>query len=313
MRKSGGSRVSETVTVIGSANIDLIGRVPHLPSDGETVLGDALARAAGGKGANQAVAAARAGSNVFFVGRVGEDDYGAEIVESLTGAGVATSHLTVDPRRPTGVALILVDDVGRNMIAVLPGTNSDLTEHDVDSALPAIEASRVVVTQLEIPLEVALYGAKMAKRAGAIAILNPAPARELSLEQLRMFEVVVPNTVELGRLSGLGHPNDPAAGAQLLVDAGVKAVVVTLGAEGALVVTESEQVAIPPFPVRAVDTVGAGDAFVGNLAHGLAENQSLAEAARFASAAAALSVEQMGAQPSMPTRAQTEHLLREAE
>ncbi|HZU12621.1 MAG TPA: ribokinase [Chloroflexota bacterium] len=298
-----------SVVVVGSANMDVVGRVPHLPVPGETVLGSTLTHTPGGKGANQAVAAARAGSRVTFVGHVGDDAYADDLIRSLAGAGVGIGHLTRDRTQPTGVALIMVDDAGQNMIGVLPGANGQVSPEDVEDVAGEITRGSVVLTQLEIPLPTVIRTAQVGRAAGSLAILNPAPARELSLEQLRLFDVVVPNAEELGRLSGIGSPNDPVAGARLLVDAGVRAVVVTLGADGAVVVTADRQASIPPYPVRAVDTVGAGDAFVGNLAHALAAGETLIEAAHWAGAAAALSVGRSGAQTSMPAASETAALL----
>lgn len=291
--------------------MDVIGHVSHLPSPGETVMGTTLLHAPGGKGANQAVAAARAGSPMTFVGRVGADTYGSGLTDSLELAGVSTKYLRVDADYPTGVALIMVDDEGDNMIAVIPGANGQVSPADVDAAANAIAASEVLVLQLEIPIETVIHAAHVAHEMGALVILNPAPARALDRSVLAMCDVIVPNQEEVSRLSGVGSPVEPASAAGMLVAAGAKAVVVTLGAEGAVVVTHDQEVAIPAFPAQAVDTTGAGDAFVGNLAHGLAEGKSLVEAARFASAAAALSVQVEGAQPSMPARAQTEALLTE--
>lgn len=305
-----GSR-SGRIIVIGSANMDVIARVPHLPGEGETVLGESLLHAPGGKGANQAVAAARAGSHVWFVGRVGEDAHGAGLLESMQLAGVDTELAGVDPSAPTGVALITVDDEGRNAIAVVPGANAQVSIDDVDRAMDVIEGSAVVVLQLEIQLETVGYAMRAAHSAGASVILNPAPAARLDPPFLRSCDILVPNRVEAARLAGLGPPTEPARVAHLLVEAGVPAVVVTLGAEGAVVVTAQEETTIPAFPVRSVDTTGAGDAFVGNLAHGVAAGQSLEQAARFAMAAAAVSVQRAGAQPAMPSHAETTEFLRE--
>lgn len=298
------------ITVVGSANMDLIARMARLPSPGETILGTSMTRMPGGKGANQAVAAARAGSEVVFVGRVGDDMYGSELLDTLRNAGVSTAQTSVDRTTPTGLAMIEVDAQGENTIVVIPGANSHVSPDDVDRARDAIVASRVVVLQLEIPVDSVARAAQIAHEAGALVVLNPAPARPLDPTLLRLVDVVVPNEEEVARLSGLGAPVDAAAVAHLLLDAGPRAVIVTLGARGAVIVTRDDEVDIPPVPVRPVDTTGAGDAFVGNLAHALDEGQSLEEAAGFAAAAAAASVLRIGAQPSMPGRAETEALLR---
>lgn len=297
------------ITVVGSANMDVVGRVPRLPREGETVLGSTLAHTPGGKGANQAVAAARAASRVSFVGRVGDDAYAATLVDSLAGAGVSLDLLKVDTDHATGVALIMVDDEANNLIAVLPGANGQVSPADVDGARETIGASAVLVLQLEVPLETVAHAARLARELGVTVVLNPAPAQALSPEFLRLIDVIVPNEEEIGILSGMGSPTDPAAAAHMLLGAGPGAVVVTLGSRGAVIVTRDGEVTVPAFPVRAVDTTGAGDCFVGNLAHALAEGATLPQAARFASAAASLSVQRHGAQPSMPTLQETEAVL----
>lgn len=294
------------VVVIGSANMDIIGRVPRLPQPGETVLGESLHHAPGGKGANQAVAAARAGSQTIFVGKVGTDNYGDALRESLRSAGASVESLGEVADISSGVALILVDQDGANSIAVIPGANSKVTPRDVDRLSSQIAAYDVVVLQLEIPIETVEHAARAARRAGARVVLNPAPARSLSPDLLAHCDVLVPNRSELQQLSGVA---DPARGARALLRSDVGAVIVTLGADGALIVTADDEIVVPAFRTRAVDTTGAGDAFVGNLAHGLVQNQSLEQAARFAAAAAAMSVQRHGAQPSMPTRIETEQLL----
>jgi ribokinase len=303
------SETNGRVAVVGSANMDVVARVHSLPERGATVLGHSLVHTPGGKGANQAVAAARAGSEVVFVGRVGADSYGTGLVESLRWAGVSTEFVTVDPATPSGVALIMVDDEAQNIIAVVPGANGQVTSDDVDRAREAIASCSVLLLQLEIPLDTVAHAARVGREVGLTVILNPAPAQDLSPEFLQLFDVLIPNQAEVGRLSGVGSPVDPASAAHMLVDAGAKAVVVTLGDEGAVVVDRAGESVVPPFPASAVDTTGAGDAFVGNLAHGLAAGRSLDEAARFASAAAALSVERVGAQAAMPSGAQTAALL----
>jgi ribokinase len=297
------------IAVVGSANMDVVARVHALPERGVTVMGRSLAHTPGGKGANQAVAAARAGSEVLFVGRVGQDPYGIGLLESLESAGVSTHLVQTDPHAPSGVALIMVDDEGQNIIAVVPGANAEVTPADVDRARDAIASSSVLLLQLEIPLETVVHAVGYAREHGLTVILNPAPAAELDLEILRQVDILVPNQEEVGRLSGVGYPVDPASAARMLIGTGARAVVVTLGAEGAVVVDRDGETEIEPFPAHAVDTTGAGDAFVGNLAHALAGGAALDEAARFASAAAALSVEREGAQGSMPSGSETEALL----
>ncbi|MGH2448599.1 MAG: ribokinase, partial [Chloroflexota bacterium] len=250
----------------------------------------------------QAVAAARAGSQVAFVGRVGRDDEGDQVRQSLDTSGVDTGYLAVDDRLHTGRAMITVDQRGENIIVVVAGANGAVSTGQVSEAQKVISASRVVVSQLEIPFEAADAAMHRGAEAAAITVLNPSPARPLPDEILRAIDVLVLNSQELVVLGPtLGGPE---AARQLLAQ-GVGAVVVTMGGDGALLVTESNTERIPAWPVEPVDTTGAGDAFVGNLAHALDDEQSLPDAIRFATAAAALSVQVRGAQPSSPTLQQT--------
>lgn len=299
------------ITVVGSANMDVIARVPRLPERGETVLGTNLARAPGGKGANQAVAAARAGGEVVFVGRVGDDTNGAGLTQSLRLAGVSVDYLTIDPRAPTGTALITVDDHGENSIVVIPGANSHVSFDDLERAQAAIEASGLVALQLEIPLETVVRAAQLAASAYRRVLLNASPARILDQSLLELVDILVVNEQEVAMVSGMGSPVDPAAAARFVLDCGTKTVVVTLGERGAVIVTPEQEVDIPAFEVEALDSTGAGDAFAGNLATALDRGKTLEDAVRFASAAAALSVQVEGAQPSMPPLERTERFLQE--
>jgi ribokinase len=293
------------IAVVGSLNMDAIARVAHLPAPGETVLASGFVQALGGKGANQAVAAARAGSAVEFVGRVGVDLAGEALVTSLRSAGVNTRHVVRDVGGSTGTALIAVDSQGQNSIVVVPGVNANLHVEDIDAAREVIERSSIVLLQLEIPLETVQYAAEMAHRSGTTVLLNPSPAQELPASLLNLVDILVPNEEEVAYLSGMGSPVDPASAAGMLRTNGAESVVVTLGDRGAAVIDENGETDIYAYDVEAVDTTGAGDAFVGNLAAALDAGQSLEEAARMASAAAALSVQAAGAQASMPSREQT--------
>lgn len=298
------------ITVVGSANVDLIASVPVLPTPGETVLGTGLLRAPGGKGANQAVAAARAGSDVTFIGRLGNDEYGKALLQAMDSAGVGIERVRIDPAHPTGIALITVDAGGENEIVVIPGANAEVSPEDVHAARNAIAASTSVIVQLEIPMGTVRYVANIASELDTRIILNAAPAQSIDPEILRNVDILVANEHEIASLTGMGVPIDPATSAGLLTSTGVKAVVLTLGTQGVVIVQADEpNVEIPAFPVTAIDTTGAGDTFVGNLAHGLDTGRSLTEAARFASAAAALSVRKRGAQPSMPAGLETETFL----
>ncbi len=298
------------ISVVGSANIDLIASVPTLPSPGETVLGTSLLRTPGGKGANQAVAAARAGSSVTFIGRVGNDENGRALRSAIESSGVGVQYLTVDEENPTGLALITVDDQGENEIVVIPGANSAVSEADIEAARKSLEKSSYVILQLEIPLETVRYTAGIAPESHTGVILNAAPARAIDPKILRNVDILVANQHEIATLTGMGMPIDPATSAGMLLDTGVKAVILTLGTEGAVIVQrDTENIEILAFPATAIDSTGAGDTFVGNLAHALDSGHPLVDAARFASAAAALSVQKRGAQPSMPAGPETEAFL----
>lgn len=297
------------ITVVGSANVDLVSTVPRLPAPGETVLANGFAHTAGGKGANQAVAAARAGSRVNFVARLGADPYGDALISSLRGAGVHTEYVVRDDEAPTGTAHIAVDPSGENVIVVVPGANARLAPGDVDQAVRGIETSTLVVVQLEIPLETVQHAIAVARSAGVRVILNPAPAQPLSPELLHTVSVLVPNEGELALLSGMGSPVDAATAARLLVSTGVPAVIVTLGAVGALVVTKDIVAEIDAPPVDAIDATGAGDAFTGNLAYALDRGDEIEAAARFACFAATLSVTRRGAQSGMPSGEETQRFM----
>lgn len=291
------------VVVVGSANTDMVVRVPNLPTPGETLLGSAFALMPGGKGANQAVAASRLGAVVTFVGCVGADSFGDMLVGNLENEGIHTQFIVRDPDAPTGVALITVDETfGENTIVVAPGANARLSSPLVDLAAAAIRDADVVLCQLEIPMETVLFTLQTARAANVLTILNPAPAQALSDEMLSSVSVLTPNQTEAAQI--LGGDYDPSASALMLKHRGVQNVVVTLGSAGARLVTHtSENTLVPAFPAAHVaDTTAAGDCFTGALAVALGEGMALEDAVKFAAAAASLSVETEGAQPSLPNR-----------
>jgi ribokinase len=297
-----GSVLPPDVVVVGSANVDLVVPVERLPAAGQTVLGGDHLRVAGGKGANQAVAAARLGRRVAMIGRVGDDDYGRQLLASLDEAGVDISRVHVTAQVPSGIALITVDQAGENTIAVSPGANRHLSIADVHAAAEVLRSAAVVLVQLEIDLATV---AAVTEIATGRVVLNPAPATELSAAVLAGVDVLVPNRDELGIIAGVNQPrtiSDAVVAARRLP--GEVAVVVTLGADGALVVTGSEAEHIPAIRVDAVDATGAGDAFCGGLADALAQGRSLPEAARLAVRVAGLATTRWGAQPAMPTYAE---------
>jgi len=300
-----------TVLVIGSSNTDLIVKAPRIPRPGETILAGEFATAAGGKGANQAVAAARAGGAVTFIARVGRDSNGDQAIAGFTAAGIDVTHVTRDPSRPSGVALIIVGRDGQNSIAVAPGANDRLSAADVRKGASTFRRARVLLLQLEIPLKTIEAAVERASAAGVRVVLNPAPARALSSRLLAKIDLLTPNEIEAERLTGVRVASESSAAraANALLRRGVKHVVVTMGARGALVVDNGVRQLVPGFKVKAVDATGAGDVFTGAVGVALAEGRSLLEAARFGCAAAAISVTRLGAQPSAPTRREIDALL----
>jgi len=302
------------ILVVGSSNTDMIVRLGRLPGPGETVINGRFATAPGGKGANQAVGAARAGGKVTFVGRMGADDFGAAALANLQRDGIDVRHVVRDPRAPSGVAFICVAHGGENLIAVASGANERLSAADVRRAARAFQAVDVVLVQLETPLASVRAAAALAARARVPLILNPAPARELPDRLLRQVAILTPNEHEAELLTGIkvDGPEPAARAAAALRARGAGTVIVTLGARGVYVADGRVEHLVPGFPVKAVDTTAAGDIFNGALAVALGEGRGLFEAVSFAQAAAAISVTRAGAQPSAPRRAEIERLLRQA-
>ncbi|MGH7043911.1 MAG: ribokinase, partial [Acetobacteraceae bacterium] len=299
------------ILVIGSLNIDLVATCARLPAPGETVAGTGFATLPGGKGANQAVAAARLGALVFMAGCVGADPFGAALRAALAAAGVDTTHVA-DAPGPTGTALIAVDAAGANQIVVVPGANAHMDAARIDRALAAVPGPGLLLVQHEIPPEAVAHAIRAGHAAGWFVLLNPAPARSVPAALLGMIDLIAPNETEAAAL--LGRPPGTAEGAvpggigaaRALVAAGARAALVTLGAAGAVYADRAGTKMQPPVPVDAVDTTGAGDAFLGALASVLAAGGSVAEAMGFAATAAGLSVTRPGAQASLPTRGDVE-------
>ena len=300
-----GPVAAPAVAVVGSLNLDLVIRVPELPGPGETVSGGDLFRNPGGKGANQAVAAARLGRRVAMVGCVGDDDAGRALLASLEADGVDRSRVRVVDGVPSGTAFITVGEDGENQIVVSPGANARLTPDDVAAAQGVLAAAAVTLLQLEVPLEAV---AAAAGAAGGRVVLNPAPVRPLPAELLGQVDVLVPNRVELAQLAGGPVPGTVSEAARLAGRLPARAVVVTLGADGALVVEDGQAGHVPAVPVRPVDTTAAGDAFCGGLADTLAGGAGLADAARRAVRVAAAACLRRGAQASLPTPAEFDTL-----
>lgn len=300
------------IIVVGSSNTDMIIKLDRIPRPGETILGGEFTTAAGGKGANQAVAAARAGGDVTFVARVGQDMFGDKAIAGFVEDGIHIEYIARDLEAPSGVALIFVAKDGENSIAVAGGANGRLSPDAVQKARLAIAGASSLVVQLETPLETVQAAAEIAILEGLQVILNPAPARALPDELLRLVTILTPNESEAELLTGIAVHDEESAerAAAALLARGVKTVVMTLGARGALVASSSSRQLVPGFSVSPVDTTAAGDVFNGALAVALGEGRELLDAVRFANAAAAISVTRLGAQPSAPKREQIDAMLR---
>jgi len=299
------------ILVVGSSNTDMVIRVPHIPGPGETILGGEFTLAPGGKGANQAVAAARAGGHVTFVARVGDDVFGERALANFEADGIDTRFVFRTPGAPSGIALINVDGRGENSISVASGANACLSAGDIERADEAFAAADIVLLQLESPMETVRAAAIRARDRGAPVILNPAPARPLDDDLLRLIAVLTPNELEAEFLTGIPVRDESGAREAVarLRARGVVSVVITLGERGAVASSPEFEGLVPAFKVDPVDTTAAGDVFNGALAVALAEKEPMQESLRFASAAAALSVTRPGAQPSAPVRSEIEGFL----
>lgn len=289
------------VAVLGSLNVDMVVRVPALPRPGGTVLGDRLLTVPGGKGANQAAAAARLGARVRLIGRVGADVFGEELAGGLEADGVDVSGVARDDVEPTGAALIIVESGGQNLIAVAPGANGRVGDAEVARLLDGLTAGDVVVLQLEVPLRTVLAAAAGARRADAVVVLNAAPSGHLATHSLPDVDVLVVNESEAADLTGVRMAGvEAAVGAAEQLGRRARAVAVTLGAAGAILWEKGRATQIDPLPAEAVDVTAAGDAFIGAAALGISEGWNILEAARLGAAAGAATVTRVGARSSLP-------------
>lgn len=295
-----------TIVVFGGINMDLVATTARLPAPGETVFGTSFQTAPGGKGANQAVAAARLGANVRMVGRVGADEFGPALLDGLRAEGIDASRVATDPHNPSGVAMILIDDFAQNCIVAVYGANMACDDQQLAALDDALDGADALLLQLETPLPIALEAARAAKRRGVTVVWDPAPALDMGAEAYALCDALTPNQVEAEFLTGIAVTDTDSASraADILVGQGAPAAVVKLGEGGAFYATSpdtgGERGFAPAFEVDAIDTVAAGDAFAAGVGVALARGLSLPDAVMFGSAAGALAVTKSGAQQAMP-------------
>jgi len=292
------------ILIVGSSNTDMVIKTQNFPSPGETILGGRFLMNAGGKGANQAVAAARLGGIVTFVGKIGDDIFGKQAVQQLEDEGINVDFVAVDPENPSGVALITVDRKGENSIVVAPGSNGTLTAADFDKAMVLLDESEYVLMQLEIPIPTVEHIAVIAASKQKKVVLNPAPAAKLSDELLKNLYIITPNETEAELLTGIKVTDELSAlkAATFLHEKGIEIVIITMGSAGAFLLANGKSEIISSLKVEAVDTTAAGDTFNGALVVALSEGKTIQQAIAFANKAAAISVTRIGAQSSVPFR-----------
>ena len=303
--------MDKKIVVVGSSNTDMIIKVPWIPKTGETILGGKFSTAPGGKGANQAVAASRAGGDVTFIARIGDDMFGQKAKQGFIKDKINVDYVLTDESEPSGVALICVAEDGENSIAVASGANSNLSPSDIQKQSEVISSADILLLQLETPLETIRQATSIASDNGVKVILDPAPAQELSDDILEHISILTPNESEAELLTNIkvDSEENAAKAADVLMNRGVQTVLLTMGSKGTYIATEDFKELIPAFKVKAVDTTAAGDVFNGALAVAIAENKPIRQAISFANAAAALSVTKLGAQPSAPAREEIDKFL----
>jgi ribokinase len=300
------------VVIVGSNMIDLLSRVPRLPILGETIIGDSFQLGFGGKGANQAVMAARLGARVGIVTKVGDDIFGQMTRENFAKQGISTEFIYTAKGLSSGVAPIMVEKGGGNSIVVVPGANMALMPEEIQRAVDLIRSARIVISQLEIAEETIIAAFRIAHEAGVMTILNPSPARPISQDLMSLTDILIPNETESEMLSGVSVQGAQGAeeAARLLLEKGVQKVIMTLGSDGALLFSEQKTEYFPGIKVEVMDTTGAGDAFLGSLAYALSIKMDLPGSIRFANTAAALSVTKAGTQMSFPTIVDVEEFIK---
>ncbi len=308
--------MKDEIIVVGSLNMDLVTRVKQRPAVGETVLGKQFFTSFGGKGANQAFAAAKLGGNVRMVGKVGNDHYGRDMISWLQRSNIRTDFIAVDAEEASGIAVIVIDARADNSIIVVPGANGKLLPADIAKLTEPIRNAKLLVLQLEIPLETAMQAIEIASACRVPVLLDPSPVPdgEFPASLFGKISYIAPNSTELRHLSGVEITDDESVirASQILLEKGVQCVLAKLGERGALMSTREETHHIPGFQVKAVDTTAAGDTFIGAFAAGIVQGWPLRECARFANAAAALTVTRYGAQDSMPSLKETTDFLKKA-
>lgn len=299
------------IVVVGSSNTDMVIQTSKFPAPGETIMGGHFFMNPGGKGANQAVAAARLGGNICFIAKTGNDIFGKQAIQQFKNEGMDASHVMVDPNTPSGVALITIDAKAENSIVVAPGANATLSCADIDKSLAAFNDASWVLMQLETPIETIAYVAHFAYEKGLKVILNPAPANNDIIDILPYIYLLTPNETETQLLTGIEVNNEDSAlqAAQQLRKAGVQQVVITLGSQGAFVHSDTFTGMVPGVKTKAIDTTAAGDCFNGALTVALSEGQPIEQAVVFANRAASISVTRLGAQSSLPYRSELVSLM----
>ena len=292
------------VTVVGSFMYDLVATAPRRPKTGETLIGDSFGMFLGGKGANQAIAASRAGAIVSMVGRLGNDLFGDQFLEKFSEEGINTDFVIQDTENGTGVGMPLIDASGDNSIVIIPQANMALSFENIDQAESSIADSDVLVLQCEVPMEANQRAAEIANKTDTLVILNPAPACEIPDALLSLVDIITPNESETEILTGMPNETDNQAieAAHLLLSKGIETVILTLGSRGSFLLTKKMEKLIPAFSVEVVDTTAAGDAFCGALAASLAHGINIEKSVKIANAAGALAVTKLGAEPSLPSR-----------